>query len=52
MSLLAGLLDKVKLELPRVVERAMVKDITLVAPADNPPEQKRGYLTMVMAMPE
>ena len=52
MSLLAGLLDKVKLEAPRMVERAMLKDITLVAPAHDQPEQKRGYLTVGMATPE
>lgn len=52
MSLLAALLDKLKLKPPRVVERAMAKDITLVAPTNDPPEQKRGYLTVVMATPE
>lgn len=52
MSLLASLLDKVKLEPPRVVERAVLKDITLVAPAHDQSEQKRGYLPVVMATPE
>lgn len=52
MSLLAGLLDMVRLVPPRVVEPAMIKDITLVAPAVDQPEQKRSYLTVVMATPE
>ncbi|MNG22308.1 hypothetical protein D3C84_1067780 [compost metagenome] len=52
MSLLAGLLNKVKLEPARAAERAMVKDITLIAPADDQTEQKQVYLTVVMATPE